>query len=137
MKFEEAITALKKGEKIRCDVWSHWHGNGFEHNSETAYIQFYPINPLQHKIMVVNYSGYSVISNDIVFDIAELGSNRWEIVNDEIIIKSQFNYDYKYNADDIQSDNLSIWHDGYNTGYKVGKNDTFLKVRDYINEMKE
>ena len=35
------------------------------------------------------------------------------------------------------SDNLSVWHDGYDTGYKVGKNDTLLKVRDYINEMRE
>ena len=38
---------------------------------------------------------------------------------------------------DMSTDNLSAWHDGYDTGYKVGKNDTLLKVRDYINEMRE
>ena len=38
---------------------------------------------------------------------------------------------------EIPTDILSSWHEGYDTGYKVGKNETLLKMRDYINEMRE
>lgn len=41
-----------------------------------------------------------------------------------------------YDISNQNSDNLFVWHDGYDTGYKVGKNDALLKVRDYINEMR-
>ena len=48
--------------------------------------------------------------------------------------KSKSDIDVQIN---MTPDNLSSWHDGYDTGYKVGKNDTLLKIRDYINEMRE
>lgn len=56
---------------------------------------------------------------------------------------SQWNLDYCAIASSSDSktnmlvDDLSAWHDGYDTGYKVGKNDTLLKIRDYVNEMRE